>query len=75
MTEAEVVDEEFFKEEIAAGIEVDDDDHREVWPEKFYHPCCGRDLSDDACQVGWHKAADPGDRPRKRFTRKEEYWN
>ncbi|KAJ6180871.1 hypothetical protein N7519_011332 [Penicillium mononematosum] len=68
--EEDVVDEEFFKDEIAGGLDVDNKEYRIVWPDKFYYPCCGRDLMDEQCQIGWHKAADPGDRPRKRFTRK-----
>ncbi|KAJ5865934.1 hypothetical protein N7534_000487, partial [Penicillium rubens] len=68
--EKDVVDEEFFKNEIAGGLDVDNNDYRMAYPDKFYYPCCGRDLMDEQCQIGWHRAADPGDRPRKRFTSK-----
>jgi hypothetical protein len=64
--EPDIIDEEFFKEEIFAGVDVDNPEYREIWPDGFFHPCCGRDLTEDMCQVGWHKAADPEDRPRKR---------
>ncbi|KAG0155027.1 hypothetical protein PDIDSM_600 [Penicillium digitatum] len=33
--EPDVVDEEYFKDEIAAGIDVDNDEYREAWPHKF----------------------------------------
>lgn len=66
-----MVDEEYFKDEIAAGIDVDNDEYREAWPHKFFYSCCGMDLTEGMCQVGWHKAADPDDRPRKRTGRCE----
>ncbi|KAK4861921.1 hypothetical protein LT330_003059 [Penicillium expansum] len=69
--EPDMVDEEYFKDEIAAGIDVDNDEYREAWPHKFFYPCCGMDLTEGMCQVGWHKAADPDDRPRKRTGRCE----
>ncbi|KAJ5158379.1 uncharacterized protein N7500_008030 [Penicillium coprophilum] len=59
----DTMDEEFFKNEIIAGIDVDNEEYREAWPEKFFYLCCGRDLLDEECQVGWHKRAD---RPSKR---------
>ncbi|KAJ5940998.1 hypothetical protein N7516_001166 [Penicillium verrucosum] len=70
--EPNVVDEEYFKAEIAAGYAVDSDEYRLAWPEGFFYPCCGMGLTGDMCQVGWHKAADPNDRPRKR-TRQSEF--
>lgn len=68
--EPDIVDEEYFKDEIAAGIDVHNDEYREAWPDGFFYPCCGMNLTEEMCQVGWHKAADPDDRPRKR-TRSE----
>ncbi|KAJ6143539.1 hypothetical protein N7471_002992 [Penicillium samsonianum] len=68
--EPDMVDEEYFKDEIAAGIDVHNDEYREAWPDGFFYPCCGMNLTEEMCQVGWHKAADPDDRPRKR-TRSE----
>ncbi|CAI7628141.1 unnamed protein product [Penicillium glandicola] len=67
--EYDMVDEEYFKDEIAAGIDVDNDDYREAWPEMFFYHCCGMDLTEDVYQVRWHKAADPHERPRKRTSR------
>ncbi|OQD95229.1 hypothetical protein PENSOL_c021G12091 [Penicillium solitum] len=69
--ESDVVDEEYFKAEIAAGYDVDSDEYRLAWPEGFFYPCCGMGLTGKMCQVGWHKAADPDDRPRKRTRRSE----
>ncbi|KAJ5516609.1 hypothetical protein N7527_008169 [Penicillium freii] len=69
--EPDVVDEEYFKAEIAAGYDVDSDEYRLAWPEGFFYPCCGMGLTGKMCQVGWHKAADPDDRPRKRTRRSE----
>ncbi|CAI7668432.1 unnamed protein product [Penicillium crustosum] len=69
--EPDVVDEEYFKAEIAAGYDIDSDEYRLAWPEGFFYPCCGMGLTGNMCQVGWHKAADPDDRPRKRTRRGE----
>ncbi|KAJ5493966.1 hypothetical protein N7463_010053 [Penicillium fimorum] len=67
----DMVDEEFFKDEIIAGIDVDNEEYREAWPEKFFYTCCGRDLVEEVCQVGWHKVAK---RPSKRVIPEEVRW-
>ncbi|KAJ5826915.1 hypothetical protein N7447_003678 [Penicillium robsamsonii] len=68
----DMVDEEFFKDEIDAGIDVDREEYREAWPEKFFYTCCGRNLLEEVCQVGWHKVAK---RPSKRAIPEEVRWN
>ncbi|KAJ5382572.1 hypothetical protein N7517_000483 [Penicillium concentricum] len=67
----DMIDEEFFRDEIIAGVDVDNEECREAWPEKFSYTCCGRDLLEEVCQVGWHKVAK---RPSKRVIPEEVRW-
>ncbi|KAJ5482002.1 hypothetical protein N7475_000814 [Penicillium sp. IBT 31633x] len=70
----DVIDQEFFKAEIEAGIDVYNDEYRQAWPDKFFYPCCGRDLTEEMCEVGWHEAPGAYDRPCKQTDQKEYRW-
>ncbi|KAJ5950622.1 uncharacterized protein N7479_009035 [Penicillium vulpinum] len=62
--EPAIPDKEYFFDEISDGINVDTDQFRATRSEGFFYPCCGMELVEGwCCQVDWHKAADPNDRP------------